>query len=262
MIDTGQLLERYRHLSRDIQNGLQTAQRQLEKIKSGDESQKIQNVYETLSEISDAWQDFSGWVLISTLENLEEARNNCAPGRVDLKSKIIRSKKKFKGDIERKGLKIDTSAMQSFVIETYIPYFEQALDLIFGNAVKYSQKAGTVEISIDHTKRGYKISLRSIGPIVHKHELIQLGDTGFGSENARKLPVTGQGYGLYNAKRLVKLLDADLEFRPEQRVLYESSGVAYANFLVELHVPDSPTQRSSTQNQNNLGQNTVFAEAS
>lgn len=242
MIDSGQLLERFRSLSREIQNGLQTAQKQLEPLKRGREAAEATRLAGTLNGISEAWQDFAGWVLISTLDDLGDARANCAPGRVDLQSKITRSKIRRKNDLERNGITVDTSGVESLVVETYIPYFEQLLDLLFGNAVKYSPRAGAVEISCCRSKGGATIAIQSVGPIVLRHEMGQLGEAGFRSENAKKLALTGQGYGLFNCRRLADLLNASLELRPEARPIFESGGVQYANFTAVLSLPDAPDQ--------------------
>jgi signal transduction histidine kinase len=239
MIDTGQLLERFRLLSRDIQNGFQTAQKQLEPLKKGRDGADAGKLALTLGQMSEAWQDFAGWVLVSTLDNTEEARSNCAPGRVDVQSKITRSKLRRHNDALRNGITIDASDTQSIVIETFIPYFEQLLDLLYGNAIKYSPRGGTIEIACSRARASVNVSIRSVGPMVAKHELPQLGEREFRAEQARKLPVTGQGYGLFNCKRLAELLGAGIDFRPEQKVLYESAGVQYANFAVSLNLPES-----------------------
>lgn len=240
MIDSGQLLERFRLLSREIQNGLQTAQKQLEPLKRGRDASDATKLANTLSQMSESWQDFAGWILVSTLENSDEARANCAPGRIDTLSKITRSKIRRQNDTVRNGIKIDIDDVQSIVIETYIPYFEQLLDLLFGNAIKYSPRGGIIEVSCGRVKNGANITIRSIGPIVLKHEIPQLGEMGFRSINAQKLHVTGQGYGLFNCKRLADLLGAAIDVRPDQKMLYESSGVQYGNFVVSLNLPEAP----------------------
>jgi signal transduction histidine kinase len=240
MIDTGQLLERFRQLSRDIQIGLQSSQKQIEHLKAAASKSDIDKLSNTLNHISEAWQDFSGWILVSTIDNLSEARSNCAPGRVDISSKITRSTVRRKNELARMGIKVDTSDVKPLVVETFIPYFEQLLDLLFGNAIKYSPKAGVIEISNNSGQRGATLCLRSIGPLVTKTETPQLGEKGFRSEHARNLELTGQGYGLYNCKRLAELLGIDIDFRPDYKILYESGGVSYANFNVVLRIPDSP----------------------
>ena len=240
MIESGQLLERFRLLARDIQNGLQTAQRQLEPLKRGAGNSEAIKIAATLSQMSEAWQDFSGWILLSTLDDPNEARANSAPGRIDVRSKIIRSKIRAENTSIRNGIKIDISDVQSLIVETYIPYLEQTLDLIFDNSIKYSPRGGTIEVSVEREKSGATIMVRSVGPNVQRYEIEHLGTKGFRSEGAKKASVAGQGFGLFNVRRLVDLLDASVEFRAEQKILYESSNTQYSNFTVILKLPEAP----------------------
>lgn len=236
-MDNGQLLERFRLLSRDIQNGLQTSQKQIENLKASPSKSEAEQLSITIEKISEAWQDFSGWILVSTIENLSEARKNCAPGRVDISSKIYRSRIRRKNDLGRMGIRVDSSDTEEIVVETFIPYLEQLLDLVFGNAIKYSPKAGHIEISCNRSPNGATVSVKSVGPLCKKHESNQLGEKGFRSENAILTNLSGQGYGLYNCKRLSELLGIEMEFRPDQKTLYESDRVSYANFQVILRIP-------------------------
>lgn len=241
-MENGQLLERFRLLSREIQNGLQNSQKLIESLKKNQNIEEISRISSTIDKINEAWQDFSGWILVSTIDNLEEARANCAPGRVDIPSKIVRSKNRRKSDLARMGIKIDTSDVETIVVETFIPYFEQLLDLLFSNAIKYSPKAGDIEVVCNRAQHGATISIKSVGPLCQKSEINQLGEKGFRSENAQGTNLSGQGYGLYNCKRLCELLGIKIEFRPEQRALYTANGVTYGNFQVLLRVPNAPPQ--------------------
>lgn len=240
MIESGQLLERFRQLSREIQNGLQTAQKQLEPFKKSKEATEAAKLGETLSRMNDSWLDFSGWILVSTLDDISEARSNCAPGRIDTQSKILRSKLRRQQDTTRNGISINIKDVQSAIIETYIPYFEQLLDLLFNNAVKYSPRGGEIDVSCERKDSGVRITISSIGPTIEKLEIPRLGEQGFRSTNAMRHPVAGQGYGLYNCFRLAELLDIKLEIRPESKVLYESNGIQQSNFVVHLYIPNSP----------------------
>lgn len=237
MMDTGQLLERFRLLSRDIQNGLQESQKKIEHLKISSKNGEVEQLSATIEKINDAWQDFSGWILVSTIDDLSEARNNCAPGRVDVASKIYRSRMRRKKDIERMGIKVDSGDTEEIIIETFIPYFEQLLDLLFYNAIKYSPKAGYIEFGCNRSSSGATITIKSLGPLCKKNESNQLGEKGFRSENAILTRLSGQGYGLYNCRRLCKLLGINMELKPDQKVSYELNQVSYANFQVILRVP-------------------------
>lgn len=238
MIESGQILERFRSLSREMQNGIQTLQKQISAFEGLRDTKELLSLQKTIKDMSDAWSDYSGWVLLSTLDDISEAKQNCAPGRLDIQSKLTREKNKKHSALTTKGVKLDTSATTSIVIETYIQYFEQILDLLISNAIKYSPKAGTISISTGRKDNNVLIWIESVGPLVTKLEQSRLGEKEFRAEAARQMQVPGQGYGLYNVLRLAELLNIDVQFIPSQKSV-ENGGIPIANFLVKLIVPNS-----------------------
>ncbi|MBE7374587.1 sensor histidine kinase [Pseudomonas lopnurensis] len=242
-MDMAQFLERYRSLSRNIQNELQNAAKLVERLGANtqDSEKANQRIRESIESISTHWQDFNGWVLISTLEDLEEAKTNCALGIIEVESKIKRAKIKFSKEVSQKSVTIDISQASSKKIDTYIAYFEQLLDLVIGNAIKYSPPSSTIEIASAIKDRGIAISVSSIGPMVHQGEEIRLGEKGFRSETARKIAVTGQGYGLFNARRICQLLSGSITFRPSFKSIFSVQKIPYSNFEVLIYLPDEPS---------------------
>lgn len=197
-MEASQFLERFRLLSREIQIALQNSERRIEASKKQPSSENIEKIEEQIKNINDAWGDFYGWVLISTLENIDDARRNSVSGLIDVKSKIIRSKKRATGIADQHGVKIDTRNINECQIKTYIAYFEQLLDLVFLNAVKYSPEGYTIEVE-SNWKNGFVIiTVDSYGPLITKQEMNSLGAKGFRAENAIKTNKPGDGYGLFN----------------------------------------------------------------
>lgn len=239
MIESNQFLERFRTLSRDIQNSLQNLQKQTEVLKKCSGPADIEKVSVGINEVAEYWQDFAGWVLISTLDDADEARKNCAAGRLDIQSKIMRVKHKRRRDLASIGLKLDIKGVPNIVVDTYIPYFEQLLDLLVSNCIKYSPKGGAMEISASMQGAVCKICFSSIGPLVANHEKASLGTKGFRSEAARKLTMSGDGYGLFNVLRIADLIGANVSFYPQTRTNMDFGGVPYANFEVTISVPTS-----------------------
>ncbi|MBP2544640.1 sensor histidine kinase [Acinetobacter guillouiae] len=241
MVDSGQMMERFRHLSRDIQIGLQTSFKHLESLKSKvEDPSDLKKINTALNQIKDAWDSYYGWVLLSSLDDEEEASANCAPGYIDLRSKVARAKNVRQNSLTQKGLKVDLNEVQySIQIQTYIPYFEQLLDLILDNAIKYSLRGGTIEFSTISDGNHVKLMIHSIGPSLVKHEVERLGQKGFRSENAKKMEISGQGYGLYNVKRIADLIHAQVSFNPEIKILCHSDGIPQSNFTVKLTLPES-----------------------
>lgn len=205
MIDSGQMMERFRHLSRDIQIGLQTSLKHLDSLKSKIEDPSDLNKINTaLGQIKDSWDSYYGWVLLSSLDDEEEASANCAPGYIDLNSKIMRAKKQRQNSLTQKGLKLEINQVQSSIqIQTYIPYFEQLLDLILDNAIKYSVRGGTIEILTSFDSNNVKLMVHSIGPNLIKHEVERLGQKGFRSDNAKKWRFQVKGMVYIMSKELL-----------------------------------------------------------
>lgn len=146
-MEASQFLERFRLLSREIQISLQITEKKIESAKLNPTLESIESINDQIKIVNENWSDFSGWVLISTLENVDEARRNSVSGLIDIKSKIIRSKKRAISQADQHGVKIDIKNAEECQVNTYIAYFEQFLDLIFLNAVKYSPRGYSVDVS-------------------------------------------------------------------------------------------------------------------
>lgn len=53
------------------------------------------------------------------------------------------------------------------------------------------------------------------------------------------MEVSGQGYGLYNVKRIADLIQAKVSFNPELKILCNSGGIPQSNFTVKLILPET-----------------------
>ena len=70
-METGQFLERFRLLSREIQLGIQQLEKGLDALRTDRGDMQLAKVKSIAEKIDEDWSDFSGWVLISTLEDIE-----------------------------------------------------------------------------------------------------------------------------------------------------------------------------------------------
>jgi signal transduction histidine kinase len=179
--------------------------------------------------------------LISTLDDLSEAKENCAPGLISFKSKLQRLQKINRRTLGHKNIKsrdpFTIGSSDDFSVTTYIPYFEQLLDLLFQNSIKYSPVAGNIEIEISKVTTGVRLELISIGPTLSKLELARLGEKGFRGEYALKTEVMGSGFGIHNAFRLAALLNARLSFSPNSVPNYHVGGIPYSPFSASIIFP-------------------------
>lgn len=242
-IETSVLMERYRSVSRIIQNDIQICSKTVNNIllREKPESNQIpdiKRVMEHLDNMNDAWSSFSSWMLVVTLDDLDEARINCTHGLIDVKSKITRSNKKIHRELSQKNIKINIEKNTDIVIPTYIPYFEQLLDLIIGNAVKYSNKGGEINIRYHRNKSNVSIIISSLGPMVEKFEVPFLCNDGYRGDKAKKTNELGYGKGLFIANKICNLIYAKLNFFTNSNSSFQIGNVPYSNFEVELILPD------------------------
>jgi len=254
-IEISDLMERYRSISRTIQNDIQNCSRIVNTVMNRDEltsktSADLSSTIDILDNMKDAWGNFSSWMLAITLDDLDEARKNCAPGLIDIRSKLIRSKKKIGKEFKLKNLDIAIEQDDQAVINTYIPYFEQVLDLLIGNAAKYSNEGGSIDISYSRNahSNNISISISSMGPMVEKFEIPFLCNDGYRGEKAKKATAQGQGKGLFIANKICNLIYTRLTFSANPRSTFEIGGVPYSNFEAQLIIPDDvnsePPQKS------------------
>lgn len=237
MIEEGQLLERFRALSRNLQNSIQTIEKLLND-NTGTIPLDLKAKCDAQIKIArDSWQEYSEWVLISTLDDLSVARANCAPGLVNIKSKLQRAKARYNTTYSAKRLVVDIKQCHDATFSTYIQYFEQCIDLLLENAIKYSPRNGIVEVSSRSINDSIEIEISSIGPIVETDEIQNLGSKEFRSKAAKLLNVPGQGFGLYNVKRLCGLLESSVRFYPKQIPKTTIDNTDYGPFSVVIKFP-------------------------
>jgi signal transduction histidine kinase len=242
-MEISQFMERYRSLSRDFQNELQQATKKLDELQKNRSVDAASSsvMKNSMENIQDAWHSFNGWVLISTLDDLNEAKENCAPGLINFRSKLLRLQKINRRTLAHKSLKTPdpfaAGKSEDISVETYIPYFEQLLDLIFQNSMKYSPVGGSIEIEVSRIASGVRLDMTSIGPTLGKLELMRLGEKGFRGEQALKTNEMGSGFGLYNAFRLAQLLNAKLTFSANSTPSYHTGGIPYSPFSVAITFP-------------------------
>ncbi len=236
-MENGQFLERFRSLSRDIQLSIQEVDKTISNISTPEEEGRVKYATENLDKIVRLWSDFSDWILVSTLDDIDEAKSNCSAGLLSLNSKIVRAKSVYKRLLKQKRIQFKTVATQDYTIMTFIAYFEQLLNLLIENAIKYSPTNSEIEVHYRKENNYVELSIESIGPIVNKDELSLVSDKGFRTQAAVETKLPGQGYGLYNVAKIAKLLGVKIKFDSMGKRKFPFEGVPYAPFIVTMQLP-------------------------
>lgn len=236
-VEWAQILERYRHLSRDFQQKFQLIQSKVSPEKYGVGDSVIKALRVDLEDLDEIFQDFNSWLYISLLEDLEEAKRTSAVGLLELHSKIKRVKHKMQKRLENKRLKVEVDVDKVLTISTYVTFFEQLLNLVLQNALKYSPVGSSIQISTTNKHDHVVLEMSSFGPAVDAVELDQLGTKGFRAAAAIKTNIPGEGFGLYNCKRICSVLNIKMRMTSNYASRYTVSGVEFCTFSIFFEIP-------------------------
>lgn len=236
-VEWAQIFERYRHLSRDFQQKFQSIQSKLSPEKYGVGDSTVKGVRADLDHLDEIFQDFNSWIYISLLEDLSEARKNNAVGLLEIASKVKRIKHRMESKLQAKRLKVEDDIDRSIVVTTYITFFEQMLNLIFQNSLKYTPAGSTIHVSTTNKSDHIVLEISSPGPVVEVGEIQYLTAKGFRAAAATSSVIPGEGFGLYNCKRIADLLNIEIAINSRSSNKYSFNGIEYCDFTVRLKVP-------------------------
>jgi light-regulated signal transduction histidine kinase (bacteriophytochrome) len=113
-----------------------------------------------------------------------------------------------------------------------LPVFELLPFVLIENAIKYSPKSQDITISFDSFAGRQSVVINSIGPALEKDEFRTLFGKGTRGKSANK--ISGQGLGLYLAKKVCEYHDIDIVAEPGKENLYEVNGVRNSEFRIVL----------------------------
>ncbi|ROL86599.1 sensor histidine kinase KdpD [Pseudomonas protegens] len=236
-VEWAQIFERYRHLSRDFQQKFQSIQSKLSPEKYGVGDSTVKGIRAELDQLDEIFQDFNSWIYISLLEDLSEARKNNAVGLLEVASKVKRAKHRMESKLQAKRLRIEVDIDRSIVVTTYITFFEQMLNLIFQNSLKYTPAGSTIQVTTTNKSDHIVLEISSPGPVVEVGEIQYLTTKGFRAAAATSSVIPGEGFGLYNCKRIADLLNIELAINSRSSSKYSFNGIEYCDFTVRLKIP-------------------------
>jgi two-component system OmpR family sensor kinase len=143
---------------------------------------------------------------------------------VDLSDRIRRTAILLSSEAERKGVRI-TGPGQAPVLSRVDPdLFDRVVWNLLGNAVEYSSSGCQVELRLERTPEGTVFEVADTGPGIPEHQLEEVFQRFFRTDESRTQmdSPTGTGLGLAIAKAIVELHHGDIEAlnRPEGGALF------------------------------------------
>ena len=114
--------------------------------------------------------------------------------------------------------------------------FETLALILIDNAVKYCERGGTVNVSINDLNYGVSVSVENPGSLVPESYRNNIFDKGFRTPIAKSLHSAGRGFGLYIANIIAKVNDFQIEYFPLRTKV--SSDVDFGINAFKFIVPD------------------------
>ena len=146
--------------------------------------------------------------------------------------KFDKMRKLLKG-YGRKNVWISLNTQSTYNYRIY-QSFETLLFIILENAIKYSPDGKPIIVNFEEPDKDRLIvEIQSIGPYCQTEELCMLGTKGFRGAIAKQHDCTGQGIGLYFAKRICNQHNIIIEFSSKN--LNKNRGLVYGIFTVKLY---------------------------
>ncbi|WMN10905.1 ATP-binding protein [Marivirga salinae] len=120
--------------------------------------------------------------------------------------------------------------------------FEKIITILISNAIKYSNKSGSIYIKIDKHKKDLNIEVRDEGIGISQNDLARIFDRYFQSENSSK--TGGTGIGLFIVKEFMELHQGKVECLSElgKGTTFK---LTFPNAIEEYFEEDAPTLISS-----------------
>ncbi|MFX1456780.1 MAG: sensor histidine kinase [Promethearchaeota archaeon] len=128
--------------------------------------------------------------------------------KYDLIEEIVKLKEVFNFEIEKKGLEFSIESPKNLVIYNDKKRINQILVNLIGNAIKFTEN-GKISISINKSNNAVEITVKDTGKGIKKEDMIKLFKP-FSRIISQGEHKEGTGLGLYIAKKLATLLDAEI----------------------------------------------------
>jgi signal transduction histidine kinase len=148
---------------------------------------------------------------------LDGQAGHVVPSPVDLSALVERVVARHRPIARASGVDLNAAVPDPPLVCPSDPtLLDQAVSNLVDNAVRYNHDGGHVAVLLDHTDRGFALSVIDDGPGVNDEELAQLTKRWFRGSEARTRRPDGKGLGLAIVSESVGRLGLGLQFsRPD-----------------------------------------------
>ena len=142
------------------------------------------------------------------LAKSEAAKDELKIGEIDLSEVVENSILQFEVVAFEKNISIESGIQPNMIVRTHSPTFSKVLEILFDNAIKYSEKNGVISLALYQSGKKIYFTINNKGEYIKPDELPHIFERFYRTNKERK--IGGHGLGLSIAKRKCDMIGCKL----------------------------------------------------
>ena len=138
----------------------------------------------------------------------EEAKEELRIGEVDLSELVENSILQFEVVAFEKNIIIESGVQPNIIVRTHPSTFSKVLEILFDNAIKYSEPNGKISIALYQSSKKVYFTINNHGEHIKEEELPHVFERFYRTSKERK--AGGHGLGLSIAKKKCDMMGCKL----------------------------------------------------
>ena len=142
------------------------------------------------------------------LAKSEATKEELKIGEINLSELVENSILQFEVVAFEKNISIESGIQPDIVVRTHAPTFSKVLEILFDNAIKYSDENGKISIALYQTSKKAYFTINNKGEYIDPEDIPHVFERFYRTNKERK--VGGHGLGLSLAKKKCDMLGCKL----------------------------------------------------
>lgn len=142
------------------------------------------------------------------LAKSEATKDELKIGEIDLSEVVENSILQFEVVAFEKNISIESGIQPYMIARTHAPTFSKVLEILFDNAIKYSEENGKISIALYQSGKKIYFTINNKGEYIKEEELPHIFERFYRTNKERK--IGGHGLGLSLAKKKCDMIGCKL----------------------------------------------------
>ena len=148
------------------------------------------------------------------LAKSEATKEELKFGEVNLSEVVENSILQFEVVAFEKNVMMESGIQPDIVVKTHAPTFSKVLEILFDNAIKYSDESGKINIALYQSSKKVYFTINNKGEYIKPDEISHVFERFYRTNKERK--VGGHGLGLSLAKKKCDMLGCKLSVKSNE----------------------------------------------